>query len=41
MMRFHRHSALNRHPGESRDLGTAAETSCPEIPAFAGMTGIA
>ncbi len=27
-----------RHPGEGRGLGTAAETSCPEIPAFAGMT---
>jgi hypothetical protein len=30
--------ALDRHPGESRGLGRAFVTSCPEIPAFAGMT---
>jgi hypothetical protein len=27
-----------RHPGESRGLMETAVTSCPEVPAFAGMT---
>jgi hypothetical protein len=27
-----------RHPGESRGLIETAATSCPEVPAFAGMT---
>jgi hypothetical protein len=29
-----------RHPGESRDLVETPVTSCPEVPAFAGMTVI-
>jgi hypothetical protein len=36
-----RHPGLIRHPGEGRDLGTVAEISCPEIPAFTGMTEVA
>ena len=27
-----------RHPGESRGLPETPATSCPEVPAFAGMT---
>ena len=29
-----------RHPGESRTSGRPAETTRPEVPAFAGMTGL-
>jgi hypothetical protein len=29
---------ISRHPGESRDLVETAVTSCPGVPAFAGMT---
>jgi hypothetical protein len=29
---------LIRHPGEGRGLMETSVTSCPEIPAFAGMT---